>query len=230
MDCWDITNLIQHKNNINNAMQTFGSSQFQPSHINLRQIPDEIKTFNNDLKNMKIMKENINEIRDNCSKESGWEKWFDGQDSVKDINNKLDRAIKNLEDFLHLELEKNSQMKIPRSDSAKGSLHRKKTKKKHKSKKHKHKSNKRNKERKRKRSRKMKAGNIYNLLRKREQGSTRGIHKKGIARSFLARTDGRQARINTIPPEIKSEIPEAIGMAAIRIRPKRPNKPISFRR
>ena len=68
----------------------------------------------------------------------------------------------------------------------------------------------------------MKAGNIYNLLRKREQGSTRGISKKGITRGFLANTDGRQARINTIPPEIKSQIPDAIGMATIRKRPKRP--------
>lgn len=99
-------------------------------------------------------------------------------------------------------------------------MKRQSLRRKNKTKKFKYKSKKRSKERKRKRTRKMKAGNIFDLLKKRERGSTRGISKQGITRKFLANTDGKQARINTIPAEVKSQIPGATGLANIRRRPK----------
>ena len=106
MDCWDITKLLQQKNNINNSMQIFGNLHFSSSDVNMKQITAEIKNFNKDLEKMEKMKEYMQEIRSNCGKESGWENWLDGQDAVKEINNKLDTAIKNLKEFLHSELEK----------------------------------------------------------------------------------------------------------------------------
>ena len=231
MDCWDINDILSLKNDVGSAFEYFGTSTYKynnkfKSHIgriyNVQQLREQQEKLD-DLMHAIEAKEF------KCSNlVGGWQQWWGNQLSSSQIKDKIRLTRKNIDDFIDRTNEETTGMKIKREDSKGGSKAKRMRTRKFKcrtsicvNKKRKYKSRKRDKRKKRNKTRRMKAGtnNIHTLIEKSRRGSTRGIQKQSIPRSFFEKSDGKQARINSISPEEKKSLSHDVKpMAAIRKR------------